>query len=404
MAAELSSGKSQRFALDRCSFEKLLAAAWVLQCLHDHLHNVQIGRDEAIAEPAKIQHPVDTGNSSLQTYMKPTVQPSSRATGDGSALDQPDRRLVDDEIPVEPVAAQQLTGTETLIFDSAVKDEPGTPELKKILHSEDVSTVRASKPPIPVLKRAVDDYKERAWHRSAFKRRTPDFLRTALGRTLETFTNLRPALRVNVTLRALRAVAIATPVLLLAVIAALLLLETWRREPFHSAQAISIPSTPAQGRVVSDTSKTLTTTTRGLSENAKRTGKEPWRPRPVPQLEVSHKHVTDPATWSVVQRLSRYEIRGLRRQAKYGDDSAAFTLGMAYEVGHFVPQNCAEAARWVAMAAEAGDASAQYNLGLRYQDGDGVSTNKTESEKWLRKAAAHKNRQAKLALRMLASR
>ena len=105
----------------------------------------------------------------------------------------------------------------------------------------------------------------------------------------------------------------------------------------------------------------------------------------------------------MVQQLSRYEINGLRRQAKYGDDSAAFTLGMAYEIGRYVHQNCAEAARWVRTAAEAGNASAQYNLGLRYQTGDGVAVDRTEAEKWLRKAA-HRNREAKLALRMLASR
>jgi uncharacterized protein len=105
-----------------------------------------------------------------------------------------------------------------------------------------------------------------------------------------------------------------------------------------------------------------------------------------------------------VQQLSRYEIKGLRRRAQYGDESAAFTLGMAYEVGYPVPQSCVEAARWVTTAAEAGDAAAQYNLGLRYRDGDGVPANSAESEKWLRQAAVHRNQQAKLALKILASR
>jgi len=119
-------------------------------------------------------------------------------------------------------------------------------------------------------------------------------------------------------------------------------------------------------------------------------------------LESSHERITDPATWSAVQQLSRYEIKSLRRQAMYGDDSAAFTLGMAYEVGNSVPQNCVEAARWVTLAAEAGDAAAQYNLGLRYHVGDGVGANQAESEKWLRKAA-RKSRQAKLALKIFAA-
>ena len=114
--------------------------------------------------------------------------------------------------------------------------------------------------------------------------------------------------------------------------------------------------------------------------------------------------ITDAATISAVQQLSRYEIKGLRRRAKYGDESASFSLGMAYELGHSVPQSCVEAARWVTTAAEAGNSAAQYNLGLRYRDGDGVPPNRGESEKWLRKAAAQRNQQAKLALRILASR
>jgi hypothetical protein len=101
--------------------------------------------------------------------------------------------------------------------------------------------------------------------------------------------------------------------------------------------------------------------------------------------------------------LSRYEIETLRRQAQYGDDSAAFALGMAYEVGRFVPQNCKEAARWVASAAEEGNAAAQYNLGLRYRDGDGVPIDLFLSDHWLRKAAAHSNKRASLASKLFTS-
>ncbi len=114
--------------------------------------------------------------------------------------------------------------------------------------------------------------------------------------------------------------------------------------------------------------------------------------------------MTDPAALVAVQGLSKYEIKTLRRQAKYGDASAAFTLGMAYELGRHVPQNCAEATRWVTTAAEEGNAAAEYNLGLRYRDGDGVPANRAESEKWLRRAAARRYPKANLALKMLASR
>jgi hypothetical protein len=114
------------------------------------------------------------------------------------------------------------------------------------------------------------------------------------------------------------------------------------------------------------------------------------------QLGSTHLLITDPATSAVVTNLSRYEIRTLRRQAQYGDDVAALTLGMAYEVGRHVPQNCEQAARWIAAAALAGNPAAQYNLALRYLNGDGTATNADEAKKWLQAAANHGYSNAKL--------
>ena len=85
--------------------------------------------------------------------------------------------------------------------------------------------------------------------------------------------------------------------------------------------------------------------------------------------------------------MSRYEIPGLQRQAIDGDDSAAFLLGLAYETGQAVPQNCVKAADWVARSANQGNAAAQYNLGLRYRDGDGVPVDRATAVRWLTKAA-----------------
>jgi hypothetical protein len=126
---------------------------------------------------------------------------------------------------------------------------------------------------------------------------------------------------------------------------------------------------------------------------------EPFRP--VPGVQVSHMQVSDRAVLPVVQALSRYEIRGLRRQADYGDDSAAFVMGMVYETGRYVPQSCTKAAEWVTRSANEGNAAAQYNLGLRYRDGDGVPSNEAEAEKWLRKAANQRYSNARLALKTL---
>ena len=120
-------------------------------------------------------------------------------------------------------------------------------------------------------------------------------------------------------------------------------------------------------------------------------------------LQVSHKHVTDRVTEHAVRTLSRYELVGLRRRAEYGDDSAAFQMGMAYETGRGVLQKCTTAAQWVTRAAAEGNAAAQYNLGLRYRDGDGVPVNENEAAKWLQKAAARQNSDAQLALGTLRS-
>ena len=108
--------------------------------------------------------------------------------------------------------------------------------------------------------------------------------------------------------------------------------------------------------------------------------------------------VTDPVMSSALRTLSRYEMAGLRRRAEYGDDAAALLLGMAYETGHLVPQNCAKAGEWVSKSASEGNAAAQYNLGLRYRDGDGVPVNQDVGAGWLRKAASQKYAQAQLAL------
>jgi Sel1 repeat len=117
-------------------------------------------------------------------------------------------------------------------------------------------------------------------------------------------------------------------------------------------------------------------------------------------LEPSHRRITDAATSSVVEDLGRYEMRTLRRQAQYGDDTAALTLGMAYEIGRHVPQSCVQAAHWVAVAAAEGNPAAQYNLGLRYVYGDGTPTNLNEAKKWLQAAASHGHQKAKLNLQL----
>jgi TPR repeat protein len=121
--------------------------------------------------------------------------------------------------------------------------------------------------------------------------------------------------------------------------------------------------------------------------------------RPQPTVaENSHLRITDSRASTALSGLSRYEILSLRRKAEYGDDSAAFVLGMAYEVGHGVPRSCSQAAKWVTVAAQQGNPAAEYNLSLRYRTADGVRANPDEAEKWFRKAARKRYAHAAPAL------
>ena len=125
----------------------------------------------------------------------------------------------------------------------------------------------------------------------------------------------------------------------------------------------------------------------------------PHQPQAVPPAaETSHLRITDPYTVGVLNGLSRYEIASLQRRAEYGDDAAAFLLGMAYETGRGVRRSCTEAAKWVALAARQGNVAAEYNLAIRYRTADGVKANSEEAENWLRKAARHRHVQSNSVL------
>jgi TPR repeat protein len=152
----------------------------------------------------------------------------------------------------------------------------------------------------------------------------------------------------------------------------------------HPSNAVVAPSETS-------TAAKLMTTTEPSQDVHQRSG-------PFPAFKLSHRQVTDPAMSSALRDLSRHEIVGLQRRAAYGDNSAALLLGMAYETGHLVPQDCIKAREWVTESANEGNAAAQYNLGLRYRQGDGVPVNQEVGAQWLRKAAAQKYFQAQLAL------
>ncbi len=79
-----------------------------------------------------------------------------------------------------------------------------------------------------------------------------------------------------------------------------------------------------------------------------------------------------------------------------------------YSKGRGVPQDYAEAVRWLRRAAEQGGARAQYNLGLSYAKGIGVPQDYVRSHLWLSLAAAqgkesYRKSRDKLAERMTAA-
>ena len=58
-----------------------------------------------------------------------------------------------------------------------------------------------------------------------------------------------------------------------------------------------------------------------------------------------------------------------------------------YANGEGVPEDDAEAVRWLRLAADQGHADAQHNLGWMYANGEGVPEDDAEAARWYRLAA-----------------
>ena len=171
----------------------------------------------------------------------------------------------------------------------------------------------------------------------------------------------------------------------------LVLAATKKHSPIHSAKA-------------SSTSATVQQPAENVRYKPKDTGLHVHSVRqtqPVALSKSSHRQITDRVAATALQQLTPFEIASLNRKADYGDDSAAFLLGMAFETGYGVPASCTTAGEWVSKAAQWGNAAAQYNLGLRYRDGDGVAPNPAEAERWMRRANAQGYSDARVVLAAL---
>ena len=81
-------------------------------------------------------------------------------------------------------------------------------------------------------------------------------------------------------------------------------------------------------------------------------------------------------------------VKWVRMAAEQGHAEAQADLGRMYVVGRGVPQDYAEAVKWVRMAAEQGDAEAQANLGRMYAVGRGVPEDYLQAHMWVNLAAS----------------
>ena len=96
------------------------------------------------------------------------------------------------------------------------------------------------------------------------------------------------------------------------------------------------------------------------------------------------------------------EYDATRHAAEQGDADAQFTLGVMYGTGRGVPQDDAEAVRW--LAAEQDNADAQYNLGGMYDNGRSVPQDNVSAHMWLNVAAATGDEEARTARERVAAR
>lgn len=87
--------------------------------------------------------------------------------------------------------------------------------------------------------------------------------------------------------------------------------------------------------------------------------------------------------------------------ADQGSQSAQYGLGELYSLGHGVPPDDLEAAKWNRMAAESGYVPAQSRLGAMYDEGRGVPQSLSKAMKWYRKAAQQGDLPAQVSLGLI---
>ncbi|MFZ0732341.1 MAG: tetratricopeptide repeat protein [Candidatus Sulfotelmatobacter sp.] len=359
----------ERFTLDVDSFQRLLAAAWVLQCEGDR-KSAEIGpaADNAVLLGRRINR--IPANFPIPSYIFETESGLS-----GSRVLNADRGSSADV----RVSAQRSVATSVEI-ESAPNQAPvlGPKPAASVSLQPEVSGTLALAPEryeiaepnvIPFLLAELQE--ESVWEK--IERAMSGAAGRVALRLTEWSGGWRSRLRVKVIIRGRAKDEVgryAAPGFALLIVGVMLI-------PQLSSRVGWLRSVKAASHLS------------GSSVGTGGTG---------PALETSHLRVTDAADSAALDQMSRYEVQSMRRQAQFGDDTAALTLAMAYETGRGVPQSCREAARWVELSAEDGNAAAEYNLGLRYLSGDGIREDRAEGRKWLEAAARQGYEKSRLIL------
>jgi len=343
---------SAGFPLDASSFEKLLAAAWVLQCEQDEKTNT---RDRLDASHLLLDRTVASASEAVNCHEHEAYP----ALKDALAPETSPRTQVD-----APVA--MLERSEDPSSSSAA--EPLPVEVTSARHPAVITALH-------VMATAAED--------QAMAEIGRWFSAVLVAIQSRTHRFQSKTVRLVVSSRSLRLARVSVaPILLLFVMFAFSLSQVWKQKAAQASQRAELQSLPSAAADSLQVHETRFAESLMLHEDEIRNQEL------TNQRSSTHLHITDSSTASAVEALSPYEVAGLRRQAEYGDQSAALALGMAYETGHSVRQSCTKAAEWIAFAAANDNPAAEYNLGLRYFQGDGLPQDPTEGAKWLAKAMA----------------
>ena len=105
------------------------------------------------------------------------------------------------------------------------------------------------------------------------------------------------------------------------------------------------------------------------------TSPAPTSPAPTPQAFAT-------------SAVTSVEFVATKKAAESGDATAQYNLGVMYATGEGVPQDDAEAVKWIRLSAQQGFAKAENEIGVWHEYGImGIPSNLVEASKYYRKAA-----------------